>query len=128
MSAPCLTTLDYPLLIPQGVDWPGIDFPIIGPDGQAYDLTGCTARGQIRPSPGSDELYFTWSTAPAQGEGLITLSGSTLNIRVLADESVLWAFVNAAYDIVLTNPAAPTGLQVSRVAMGSVTVSKEVTT
>lgn len=122
-----LDTLVYDLLIPQGADWPGVNYPIIGPDNLPYDLTGCTAKGQIRPSPGSDELYYTWSTSPSAGDGLITLSGSTLTIRVLASESALWTFTSASYDILLTNPAAPVGLQVSRVAMGSVTVSKEVT-
>jgi hypothetical protein len=122
-----LTTLVYPLCIPQGADWPGIDFPIIGPDGTPYDLTGCSALGQIRSSPGSDQLYFTWSTSPTAGQGLITLSTSTLNIRVLAAESSLWTFEYGAYDILLTNPAAPMGFQESRVVMGKVIVSQEVT-
>lgn len=129
MTAPGsgLQTLVYNLVIPQGADWPGVAYPIVGPDNLPYDLTGCTAKGQIRPSPGSDELYYTWSTSPAAGDGLITLSGSTLTIRVLASESALWTFTSASYDILLTNAAAPVGLRVSRVAMGSVTVSKEVT-
>jgi hypothetical protein len=114
-------------VIPQGADWPGTNFPIVGPDGTPYDLTGCTAKGQIRPFPGSGELYYTWSTSPSAGQGLITLSGSTLTIRVLADESALWTFIRGAYDILLTNPAAPVGLKVSRVAMGTVTASQEVT-
>lgn len=127
MTAPTLAVLVYNLIIPQAADWPGIDYPIIGPDGNPYDLTGCTAKAEIRPSPAANELYFTWSTSPTTGQGLITLSGSTLNIRVLATESFPWTFTSAAYDILLTNPAAPIGLQVSRVAMGSVTVSQEVT-
>jgi hypothetical protein len=36
-------------------------------------------------------------------------------------------FTSAEYDLVLTNPAAPVGLRVSRVAMGAVSVSPEVT-
>jgi hypothetical protein len=125
-----LTALQYNLIIPQNADWPGVDYPIVGPDGSPYDLTGCTAKGEIRPLPGSDELFYTWSTSPAAGEGLITLdvATSTLNIRVLAVESVSWTFTTGAYDIRLTNPAAPVGLQVSRVAMGSVIVSQDVTT
>lgn len=123
----CLAVLVYPIVIPQGADWPGIDYPILGPDGSPYDLTGCTAKAEIRPSQGSDELFFTWSTSPAAGDGLITLSGTTLNIRVLAGESLPWTFTTGAYDILLTNPAAPVGLRVSRVAMGPVTVSQEVT-
>lgn len=127
MTAPCLSVLVYPIIITQGADWPGIDYPIIGPDGTPYDLTGCSAKAEIRPSPAADELFFTWSTSPITGQGLITLSGSTLNIRVLSTESSSWTFTTGAYDILLTNPAAPVGLQVSRVAMGPVTVSQEVT-
>lgn len=127
MTTPTLAVLVYPLIIPQGADWPGINYPIIGPDGNPYDLTGCSAKAEIRPSPAADELYFTWSTSPTTGQGLITLSGTTLNIRVLSTESLPWTFITGAYDILLTNPAAPVGLRVSRVAMGPVTVSQEVT-
>lgn len=130
MTAPTLSTLAYDLLIPQNADWPGVTFNIVGPDGSTpYNLTGCSALGQIRPLPGSDELYYTWSTSPTAGQGLITLNvaASTLTIRVLATESVLWAFSTASYDILITNSAAPVGLQVSRVVMGEITVSKEVT-
>jgi hypothetical protein len=119
--------LAFNLVIPQAADWPGVNYPIIGPDGQPYDLSGCSARGQIRPYPGSDEIYFTWSTTPTSGQGLITLTDTTLNIRILAAESAAWAFTQGAYDILLNNPAAPVGLRTSRVAMGSVTVSPEVT-
>lgn len=122
-----LNILDYPLVIPQGADWPGVDFPIIGPDGSPYDLTDCTARGQIRVDPDSSVALYTWDTTPALGEGLIVLSGSTLTIRVLAAESALWTFTKGVYDILVTNPDAPTGLQLSRVAMGTVHVSRDVT-
>lgn len=122
-----LATLVYDLVIPQGVDWVGVDFPIVGPDGDPYDLTDCSAEGQIRPFPGSDQLYHTWSTSPTTGQSLITLSGTSLNIRVLAGESAPWLFLTGSYDVVLTNTAAPVGLQESRVAMGRVTVSQAVT-
>jgi hypothetical protein len=127
VTPPTLAVLVYPIIIPQGADWPGINYPIVGPDGNPYDLTGCSAKAEIRPSPAADELYFTWSTTPASGDGLITLTGSTLNIRVLAGESQPWTFTAGVYDILITNPAAPVGLRVSRVAMGPVTVSQEVT-
>lgn len=129
MAESTLAVLNYPLCIPQGVDWPGVNFPIVGPDGNPYDLSECSALGQIRPLPASSELYFTWSTSPTTGQGLITLDveNSILNIRVLATESAPWTFKNGVYDIVLTNPDAPLGLRVSRVAMGPVIVSQEVT-
>lgn len=127
MSA--LDALVYDLTIPQGVDWPGVSYPLVGQDGLPYDLTGCSALGQIRPHPGSDELYFTWSTSPSTGQGLITLDveNSTLTIRVLGTESAPWFFATGSYDVVLSNPSAPVGLQTWRVAMGTVTVSLETT-
>jgi hypothetical protein len=122
-----LPTLGFDLLIPQGVDWPGINYPIFGADGSPYDLTGCSARAEIRPFAGSDELYFAWSTTPAGAEGAITLGSGVINLRVLGAESAPWSFTSAEYDIVLFNPAAPIGVQRSRVAMGAVTVSRMVT-
>lgn len=126
-AANVLNTLVYPLTIPQGADWPGVDFPILGPDGLPYDLTGCTAQGMIRPDPESMSVFYTWSSSPTTGQGLIVLSGTTLTIRVLAVESALWTFRTGVYDIVVTNPAAPIGLQFSRVVMGTVHVSRDVT-
>lgn len=131
MSAPIdgLSVLEYDLAIPQDSDWAGVAFPILNPNGTPYDLTGCSALGQIRPSPGSDELYYSWSTSPASGQGLITLDvpSSTLTIRVLAAESALWTFTDASYDIVLINTAAPLGMQKPRVVMGHVYVSRQAT-
>jgi hypothetical protein len=123
-----LPTLEFDLLIPQGVDWPGYNYPIIGADGTTYDFTGCSARGEIRPYPESTELYFAWSTTPATGEGLITLlAGGLLNVRTLAAETMPWRWLSAHYDIVLINPGAPVGLRESRVVMGAVEVSRAVT-
>lgn len=128
MLTSTITTLVYNLVIPQNVDWPGVAFTILGPDGSPADLTGCSALGEIRRSAG-DTLYYTWSTSPTTGQGLITLDtvDSTLIPRVLASESAPWTFARAAYDIVVTNPAAPVGLQKSRVVMGVVSVSPAVT-
>lgn len=122
-----LPTLGFDLMIPQGVDWPGLNFPISGADGEPYNLAECSARAEIRPYPWSPQLYFAWSTSPTSGQGLITLSGSVLNIRTLAVETSPWRFKSARYDIVLINLNAPVGLQVSRLVMGQVTVSPRVT-
>lgn len=131
MTAPTstLTVLVYDLVIPQGSDWPGVDFPILNQFNAPADLTGYSAHGQIRPFRASAELYYTWSTSPTAGQGTITLDvgASTLNIRVLAAESAMWAFTEGVYDILLTNPSAPVGTRITRVVMGSVTVSPEVT-
>jgi hypothetical protein len=115
------------LTIEQGADWPGLAFPIFDTEGAPYDLTGCTARGQIRRVQNSDPALFTWDTSPADGEGLITLANSLLTIRVLGSESSLWDWNTGRYDIYLTNPAAPIGQQTFRTADGAVYLSLGVT-
>ena len=120
-------TLAFDLVIPQAADWPGYNFPIFGADGTPYDLTGCSARGEIRPYAGSDELYFVWSTNPTSGQGLISLDDGVLNIRTLATETAGWRWAEAEYDLILTNPGAPLGLRTSRIVMGNIAVSRAVT-
>lgn len=115
------------LTIEQGSDWPGLAFPIFDIDGSPYDLSGCTARGQIRRVRNSDPAFFTWSTSPATGEGLITLAGNTLTIRVLGVESAAWTWTSGRFDIYLTNPAAPVGQRIFRIADGAVYLDLEVT-
>lgn len=115
------------LTIEQGSDWPGLAFPIFDSEGAPYDLTGCTARGQIRRIQNSDPALFTWSTTPATGEGLIALAGNILTIRVLGSESTSWDWNTGRYDIYLTNPAAPVGQRVFRIADGAVYLDLEVT-
>jgi hypothetical protein len=115
------------LTIEQGSDWPGLAFPIFDEENNPYDLTGCTARGQIRRLANSEPSLFTWSTSPAAGEGLITLSSNLLTVRILGFESALWAWNTGRYDIQLTNPAAPVGQRVFRIADGAVYLDLEVT-
>jgi hypothetical protein len=122
-----MTAVHVDLTIEQGADWPGLAFPIFDTEGLPYDLTGCTARGQIRRVQNSDPALFTWATSPSTGEGLITLAGSLLTIRVLGSESSSWDWNTGRYDIYLTNPAAPVGQQTFRIADGAVYLSLEVT-
>jgi hypothetical protein len=122
-----MAAVQVDLTIEQGSDWPGLAFPIFDSEGAPYDLTGCTARGQIRAAPDEDPELFTWSTSPATGDGLITLATNTLTIRVLGDESSAWSFRKARYDIYLTNPAAPVGQRTFRIADGAVYLDLEVT-
>jgi hypothetical protein len=122
-----MAAVQVDLTIEQGADWPGLAFPIFDNEGAPYDLTGCTARGQIRAAPDEDPALFTWSTSPSAGEGLLTLATNQLTIRVLGAESTTWDFHKARYDIYLTNPAAPVGQQKFRIAKGAVYLDLEVT-
>jgi hypothetical protein len=123
-----MTAVRVDMTIEQGADWPGLAFPIYDEEGNPYDLTGCSAKGQVRRGQNDDDpILFTWSTDPADDEGLITLADSILTIRVLASESVLWEWTVGHYDIRLTNPSAPEGKQKWRIAQGVVNVDQEVT-
>lgn len=115
------------ITIEQGVDWPGIGFPIFDAQNEPFDLSGCTARGQIRLTRQGDAALFTWSTDPGTDEGLIAFQDNLVIISMTAEQSRGLAFGRAVYDIKLTNPDGPPGQRDLRVARGVVTLDPEVT-
>lgn len=130
MSAPTVGQflgVEVDLHIPQGADWPGIAFPILDADGQAVDLSACTAVGQIRKRPGHPDVLYSWLGMAGLGTGPIVLAGNLVTISVPGADSALWTFTAARYDVKLTNPAAPPGHRIIRVARGAVYVSASVT-
>jgi hypothetical protein len=100
-------------------------------NGVPIDLTGYSARMQLRPSPGSPTLYLTLSSSlRPDGTGLNmngltgvnpTTSG-TIGIVVSAATSSLLTFDEAAYDLEIYS-----GSYASRIIEGRVKLSKEVT-
>lgn len=87
--------------------------------GVARDLSEWSARGHIRAhQPDAATLFeFTGSAIACDADGYVTIS-------VLPEESALWAWRDAVYDIELIEPV--TG-RVARIAQGAVRVSPEVT-
>lgn len=123
-----MTAVHVDLYIEQGVDWPGIGFPIFDADDAPFaGLPGCTARGQIRLSARDIDAQFTWSTDPAEDEGLIVFQDHLVIPSMTAEQSAALDFHTAVYDIKLTNPDGLPGQRVLRVANGTVTLSQEVT-
>lgn len=108
------------LSIEQGADWAGVSVPILDANNTPFDVSNCTAHGQIKLLPGDPSAVFTWSNTPTAGQGKITLSGTNVSWRVLGTESEPWTFTIAQYQIELTNPSAPIGDRVIRVAQGKV--------
>jgi hypothetical protein len=100
-------------------------------NGVPIDLTGYSARMQIRPSPGSPTLYLTLSSSlRPDGTGLNmngltgvnpTTSG-TIGIVISAATSSLLTFDEAAYDLEIYSAS-----YASRIIEGKVKLSKEVT-
>lgn len=103
----------------QGADWPGWAFHIVDAAGNPKTLTsGMVGSGYIGPTGGP--AIFTWSTAPAAGQGLITLVGTTFTPTVTAAQTRLWGWSNMPYQLYLFDPAAPVGSQTIRVARGTI--------
>ena len=102
--------------------------------GDPYDLTGCTARMQIRRKKG-DPVLLAATSAPADpavpGSGRIVLGGTTGRIDVtLTDEDTNTLTVRAAvYDLELEWPLKTGELRprVDRLLQGSVTIDPNVT-
>lgn len=122
-----MTAQRYDLHIEQGADWPGVGFPIFDANGTPFDVTGCTAQGEIRLAPRAAPVLFTWDSTVDEDTGLIVLTSNLVIISTTAAQSSLWTFRTARYDVELHNPDGPPGQRDIRVAEGSVTVSEEVT-
>lgn len=96
-------------------------------DGSAYDLTGATIAGQIRPTPTSSTLTvaFTVSiTAPASlGQFVFSLTAvQTAAITVTANTGAENIPTLYAYDIEMTKSSV-----ITRLIQGEAVVSPEVT-
>ena len=89
--------------------------------GVPIDLTGCTARMQVRPEVESPTVLLELTTA----NGGITLGGvaGTIELFVSDDASTLFTWTAGAWDLEIEFP----GGDVRRLAQGSISVSPEVT-
>lgn len=85
------------LTFEQGVD---LDFPITIKD---LDVTGYTAKLQVRPYEGSDDVLFEMST---ENSKISTNDGTVTLILAAADfQDATWD--TGVYDIVITSPGSP---------------------
>ena len=85
------------------------------------DLTGCTARMQVREEVDSPAALLTLTTE----NGGIALGGAagTIELVVEAEDSAAFTWNSGAWDLEIVHP----GGEVTRLAQGSVVVSPEVT-
>jgi hypothetical protein len=91
--------------------------------GVVIDLTGYTARMQVRKSVKSNDILLALTTE----NGGITIGGSagTINIKAIAEHTALLTIKSGVYDLELIPPSGED--DVFRLLQGSVTVSPEVT-
>lgn len=125
----------YPLYIEQGAS---LDFEVqyLDSEGNPVDLTGYSARMQIRPSTDSSTVYVTLSSSlQPDGTGL-NMSGShslkpptsgSIGVFISSCTSSLFTFNDAVYDLELFVPYDGGCNYVTRLIQGPVRLSQEVT-
>jgi hypothetical protein len=105
------------LTIEQGTTW-AFSWPITV-DGASVDLADWSARAQIRRAVQSPTVLYEWSTA----KGNATLTNSSVTLSLAPEETSAWTWIDAVYDIEVTDPLG----RVARIAGGRVVISREVT-
>jgi len=91
------------------------------PSGTPIDLTGCTARMQVRAEVDSDVVLLSLTTE----NGGISLGGAAGTIDLLSadDETAAMTWDGGVWDLEIVHPNG----DVTRLAQGSISVSPEVT-
>ena len=119
MSATCDCCNDYDLCIPQGATFSRVI--IWKADGDEVNLTGYTARAQIRPTAASATTTLSLTTENSR----ISLGGvaGTITLSISATDTAAIASGRYVYDLELVSA----GGIVTRLLQGVVTVSTNVT-
>lgn len=108
-----MTALRYDLIVDQGADYERT-IPVLDQAGQPVTLAGWTAAGQVRDSYAAATVLHTLA---------LTLSGSSVVLRIPAATSTAWPWRFGRYDLELT---APDGA-VTRFLEGAVVVRAQIT-
>ena len=109
----------YNLIIDQGAHFERL-MTITNPDGSEYDLTGYTARMQIRTEIDADDVMCELTTA----NGRIVLGGEEGTVRLIIESAVTETFDDeGVYDLELIDSDG----KVYRLLKGKVKVELEVT-
>lgn len=110
-----------PLTVYQGASFAKTLTWKVGKPPQPVDLTGCSARMQVRPQVASPDVLLELTT----GNGRILLGGpsGTVHLQLDPAETAALSFVAAVYDLEIVHP----GGQVRRLASGQVKLNPEVT-
>lgn len=116
-----MAAFKVPLKIDQGSTFDKLVTWKAGTNPAPVNLTGCTARAQIRADVDSATVLLSMTTE----NGRIQLGGAAGTIRILlsATETAALNFDSAVYDLEIVWPDG----RVERKMRGSVVVSREVT-
>ena len=98
------------------------DNPETGDPGSPLDLTGYTARMQVRGTVGSPDTLFSLTSDLGGG---ITIIGATGTMTLLVSDSVTaaWTWTYGVYDLEIESPSGET----TRLLKGEVEINSEVT-
>jgi hypothetical protein len=110
--------MTYHLVIEQGAT-SQYAWPVLDDEGLSLDLTGYTAKAQVRRSWDSTDVLHEWDS----GAGTILLQGSSVILVTAPDTSLAWTWSRGVYDLLIT----ATDGTVSRVSSGTIAVSPGVT-
>lgn len=114
-----VVTRTYDLRIPQGVTWECV-IPVLKADGTLLtNLTGYTARAQVRGHFGDPASLHEWSTAA----GNLELADGFVTLGVAPSTSSSWPWRFGRWDLEVTDPDGA----VTRIMQGAVFVNPEVT-
>ena len=113
-----MTALHYTVKLNQG-ETSSLIFPILDEFGAPVTVTGWTAKAQVRSAPGNPTVLYEWSATA----GNITVTGTTVTLRVPAADSSAWTWTTADYDLKLTDLNG----NVYRIAEGQVVVDPAIT-
>lgn len=95
-----------------------------GTVGDPHDITGWTARMQIREKIASEDFMVEATS----DNGMLVLGGVDGRITIQLTSDATMALVkNGVYDLELTDPSQPPGLGDYRLLEGKVTVDKNTT-
>jgi hypothetical protein len=113
-----MTALKYRIRLNAG-ETSSLVFPVLDEHGLPVTITGWTGKAQIRSAPGIPAVLYEWSAT----NGNITVSGSSVTLRVAAADSAAWDWTSAFYDLILTDLSG----NVYRIAEGNVQVDPAIT-
>jgi hypothetical protein len=104
------------LTIQQGDDRPLV-WQLADAQGAPVNLSGYSARAQVRARSSSTTVMHEWSTTA----GSIVLTESTVTLKV--NESETWTWRHGVYDLHLTDPLGATQV----IARGGITLTPAIT-
>lgn len=94
--------------IPQGADW-GRSWPLYDASGQPItDFTGWSAEAQVRATADSAIVLWEWNSAPAAGQGSITLANGAVELSHAGVDSLAWEWRLGVFDVLVRNSAGKT--------------------